>query len=179
MSLAVSLTIEKPLSVSVLRLHSLDETPSLPQGFPALPTRPGTALTGPVNVLNIRPREWLFCTDALQAQEMLANWNSRPENERCILQDQTDALVVFRLHGKAAPWLLNKLSALDFQQALNESAHCASTRLGHLAVVVFYHKKEALPVFDVIAQRSYQHYLARLMDASSEHARQLATDYGE
>ena len=50
----------------------------------------------------------------------------------------SDGLAVFRLSGGGAPWLLGKLSGLDYQAGIKTGRHCARTRMGHISVLVHY-----------------------------------------
>ena len=173
------LQISKLTNVAIVRLCSLDR--NLPPTGPvqALPTEVGTINARPPASLCVRPGEWLLIDDRNEPETLLAMWQDCTENGRFAAFDQSDGTRILRLQGEAAPWLLSKLSGLDFQRHAESGAHCARTRLGQLAVTVYARPETNGTVFDLLVGRSYEHYLAELLDASSAHARELAQEFGD
>jgi sarcosine oxidase gamma subunit len=101
------------------------------------------------------------------------------------LLNNSDGLATFRLSGQGAPWLLSKLSGLDYLAGSSgdvaERQHCARTRMAHAAVVVHYHQpgNEDSPfVFDLLFDRSLAKYLWDLLTESTAHADDLTTTFG-
>jgi sarcosine oxidase gamma subunit len=91
----------------------------------------------------------------------------------------SDGFAVFRLQGNGSPWLLCKLSGLDFLAGRAAGQHCARTKLGQVAVVIHYHQAENKAfVFDLLVDRSYARYLWELLAASAPHADELALTFG-
>jgi heterotetrameric sarcosine oxidase gamma subunit len=93
--------------------------------------------------------------------------------------DQSDALAGIRVSGPAAPWLLGKLSCLDFARGASAGPHCARTRMGEAAVVVHYHAGSGDGwVFDLYVDRSVAHCLWDLLCACAPHAAELHMEFG-
>jgi heterotetrameric sarcosine oxidase gamma subunit len=93
--------------------------------------------------------------------------------------DQSDALAGIRVAGPAAPWLLGKLSCLDFTRGRTAGPHCARTRMGDAAVVVHYHEASADAwVFDLYVDRSVAHWLWNLLSDCAPHAAELQAAFG-
>jgi sarcosine oxidase gamma subunit len=101
------------------------------------------------------------------------------------LLNNSDGLATFRLSGQGAPWLLSKLSGLDYLAGSSgdaaERQHCARIRMAHAAVVVHYHQPDGGDspfVFDLLFDRSLAKYLWDLLSASAAHADDLVTTFG-
>lgn len=132
---------------------------------------------GPV-ILCLRPQEWLFLDERNGISQSMIH--SATENGTAFWTDLSDGLAVFRLEGTGAPWLLNKLSCLDYQSCHSADDHCARTRMGQVAVVVHFHRKpDNSEVFDLILDRSIARYLWELLCASAPHVSDLARVQGE
>ena len=109
------------------------------QGFPGkeptqyeqlgLPMAAGQCDGGSPAVLCLGPAEWLIVAEAIGAADLQRQVTRQLAADQAVVNDRSDGLCLFRLSGAAAPWLLNKLSCLDFQLAGQSSAHCARTRL--------------------------------------------------
>jgi heterotetrameric sarcosine oxidase gamma subunit len=171
-----SLTLNELSGMTLLRMHSLDREPETRLGLPPLT---GGVRDGDPAILCLRPGEWLFAS-ATEAPDALLEQVARSvDSPRNAVSDCSSAFAVFRLSGPGAPWLLNKLSGLDYQAGIRTGPHCARTRMAHAAVLVHYHEAESGSfVFDLIFDRSIARYIWDLLTASAPHARELAAAYG-
>ena len=159
--------------VALLRVHSLHERPSDDPEFAGWPTSTGDCLGGDPAVLCLRPREWLCVSDSTGADTLRARYRSATDRASTAVHDLSDGLAAVRLSGPAAPWLLAKLSGLDFLAGAAGGPHCARTRMGQAAVVVQYRGRET-GSFDLFVDRSLARYLWELLVDSAPHAGQLA-----
>jgi heterotetrameric sarcosine oxidase gamma subunit len=129
--------------------------------------------------LCLGPNEWLAVTGSMEPQWLSQLLRPATGANQAVAYDLTDGLVVLRLTGAAAPWLLGKLSCLDFLAGAEHEQHCARTRLGDVAVIVHYHRPPRDDwAFDLIADRSIAAYLWSLLQASAPHANELAQASG-
>jgi heterotetrameric sarcosine oxidase gamma subunit len=168
-----TLALEKITELSIARLQSLR-----PQ--PKLPSVTGQCSSGDPAMLCLRPGEWLSISGSRPPQELVAELERTTEPEYSAVYDNTHGLAVFRLSGKGAPWLLSKLSGLDYLAGQSAGAHCAQTRMGHISALVYYHNPDkGAFVFDLIIERSYAVYFWKLLTESSAHADDLALAYGD
>jgi heterotetrameric sarcosine oxidase gamma subunit len=174
-----TLEIEELASVAIVRVHSL---PELQKSAPIpidLPAKTGHCSGDNPIVLCLRPREWLLISESVEPSGLLQHAGSMIDPERAAVNDNSDALTIFRISGNGTPWLLSKLSGLDYLAGAASGEHCARTRMGNIAVVVHYHEVEDGPfVFDLVFDRSYAKYLGDLLIASVPHADDLANSYG-
>ena len=178
--------IEDPV---LLRLLSLEDLPGAGPGALALPGRVGqVSQAGPgsggnLAALCLAPGEWLLVSSAKAPPDSPADLAERLHRELAteltMVCDQSDALAGIRVTGPAAPWLLGKLSCLDFARGTAAGPHCARTRMGDAAVVVHYHEASADAwVFDLYFDRSFAHWLWGLLCASAPHAAELHQEFG-
>lgn len=175
--------IEEPVLV---RLHSL-ENPASPK-FAALELPGLVGRCGGENprALCIAPGEWLLvgaaAVPAGQAAALAERLRRQLASDLTAVCDQSDGLAGIRVAGPAAPWLLGKLSCLDFAGVLGPGAYCARTRMGEAAVIVHSHAvtgdPPAAPVFDLYVDRSIAQALWNLLTASAPHAAELFEDFG-
>jgi len=175
-----TMSLEEIRNVSIVRVHSLQERAfqgSAPFDLPALT---GTCSGADPAALCLRPGEWLLVSETAPAMTLQESMQSRVDPEQTAVLDASDGLAVFRLSGPGAPWLLGKLSCLDFLAGKHHGAHCARTKMGHAAVLVHYHQlQDGNPVFDLLFDRSIAKYLWLLLLESADHAEELSTDYGD
>jgi heterotetrameric sarcosine oxidase gamma subunit len=168
-----TLLIRELTGWNIARLHCLPGAayPQISEG--ELPQTVGESHgAGPV-ILCLRPQEWLFLDESNGFSPSLVH--GATESGTAFWVDLSDGLTVFRLEGTGAPWLLNKLSCLDYQSCQSADDHCARTRMGHVAVVVHFHRMpDNAEVFDLILDRSIARYLWELLCASAPHASDLA-----
>jgi len=176
--------------MTVLRLQSLAATEQLQAALAAagieLPSQTGRSLGRDPLVLCVRPGEWLLCSEHSPAAVLFAELSQALESgglaNVSTLVDNSDGLAVFRLSGTAAPWLLAKISCLDFVAAAASGQYAARTRMGRVAVVVSYHQlvgTDSEFVYDLIFDRSIAAYLWELLLSSAPHAQELAAEIGE
>jgi heterotetrameric sarcosine oxidase gamma subunit len=172
--------MEEVRSASMVRLHSLHELP-FPGPVPiSLPTETGACSGDDPAALCLRPGEWLLISETIPAQALLQQFGKLIDSEQTSALDSSDGLAVFRLSGPAAPWLLSKLSCLDFLAGKNHGQHCAQTKMGHVAVIVHYHQLHGDEfVFDLIFDRSIAKYLWLLLITSADHADELTICHGD
>jgi len=175
-----TISLEEIRTTSMVRVHSLQDQP-FPGTAPfELPAGTGACSGDDPAVLCLRPREWLLVSAATPANALLESVKSRVEPEQTAVLDASDGLAVFRLSGVGAPWLLAKLSCLDFLAGQHHGPHCARTKMGHVAVVVHYHQDHTGQfVFDLVFDRSFAKYLWLLLLESVDHAEELSNNYGD
>lgn len=146
---------------------------------PGLPESTGHCLGDDPAVLCLRPGEWLWISESAPPGELLERAAGDVDREHGAVYNLTDGLAVFRLSGSGSGWLLSKLSGLDFLAGAGGGAHCARTRMGHIAVVVHYRRSgDGLYVFDLIFDRGYARYFWELLTASAPHADDLVSAFG-
>ena len=174
-----TLEIKELAGAAIVRVHSLQE-PQQSAPMPInLPAKTGHCSGKNPTALCQRPTEWLLISESAEPSDLLQHANSIIDPERTAVNDNSDALIIFRLSGNGAPWLLSKLSGLDYLAGAASNEHCARTRMGHIAVVVHYHHVKDGPfVFDLVFDRSFTQYFRDLLIASVPHADDLANAYG-
>jgi heterotetrameric sarcosine oxidase gamma subunit len=159
--------------VVLLRVHSLRERPGDGPEFADWPTSTGGCLAGDPTVLCLRPREWLCVSDSIGPDALRERYKRIADAASTAVYDLSDGLAAVRLSGPAAPWLLAKLSGLDFLAGATAGPHCARTRMGQAAVVIHYRGRDT-GGFDLYIDRSLARYLWDLLVDSAPHAGQLA-----
>lgn len=168
-----TLALEELTSMSMTRLRSA--------GMPAqLPPGTGQCTSDDPTVLCLRPGEWLSVSESLSPAELVARMTNEAGDECTTIHDCSHGLAVFRLRGKGSPWLLGKLSGLDYLAGIKTGAHCARTRMGHVSVLVHYREiGEGTFGFYLVLDRSYARYFWELLTESAAHADDLAIAYGD
>jgi heterotetrameric sarcosine oxidase gamma subunit len=168
-----TLALEEVTGMSITRLRSA--------GVPAdLPPETGQCAGNDPTVLCLRPGEWLSVSEFLSQEELAARMTAEAGDECTTIHDCSHGLAVFRLRGKGSPWLLGKLSGLDYLAGVNKGAHCARSRMGHISVLVHYRAfGEGTFGFDLVLDRSYARYFWELLIESAAHADDLAIAYGD
>lgn len=147
--------------------------------LPDLPLRTGGCGGADPVFLCLGPGEWLALSEHRSPGTLSEALRPATDGGRAVACDLSDGLAVFRLSGGAAPWLLAKLSCLDFVNGQHGGEHCARTRMADIAVTVRYHRADGDGwVFDLIADRSTASYLWRLLRACAPHANQLKATRG-
>ena len=109
-----SLEMKEISGASIVRLHSLQDPQQLNSGQLDLPEKTGQCSGSNPAALCLRPREWLLINETTKPAELLEHVKSNLGPERTAIYDNSDGLAIFRLSGSGAPWLLSKLSGLDF-----------------------------------------------------------------
>lgn len=189
--------IENP---ALVRLHSLDASGDARLAALGLPGQVGQV--GPVSLISgenltalcLAPGEWLLVGECPLVGPASATSNRPPDfatrlqrelgSDLTAVCDQSDGLAGIRISGPAAPWLLGKLSCLDFARGTAAGPHCARTRMGDAAVIVHYHTVHYHAVsgdewvFDLYVDRSVAHWLWELLTVSGPHAAELNKDFG-
>jgi heterotetrameric sarcosine oxidase gamma subunit len=174
-----TLKIRELAGTAVLRVHSLPTREDLSSNTNDLPTNVGQCGGDNPAMLCIRPGEWLVFSETSTPTELIQGIGSMQELEDAATSDNSDGLAVFRLSGEGTPWLLSKLSGLDYLARCSTGQHCARTKMGQVAVIVHYHEvKQAQFVFDLILDRSFARYLWELLRESAPHTDDLARTYG-
>jgi heterotetrameric sarcosine oxidase gamma subunit len=167
----------------LLRLHSLEEPAVLAAGLAraglACPLTANEAAGQNPAVVCLRPGEWLLIGHHLPAAELIDRISGRLDPSLTALLDLSDGLGVLRLSGPASPWLLGKLSGLDFLAGISSGQHGASTRVGEIAVVLHFRPDpNGNARFDLIFDRSVARYLWDLLEDAAPHAEELLTRHG-
>lgn len=179
----LGLSVQELQNASLVRIHAL-QADALVQALSGagvqLPMKVGQSIGHDPVVMCMRPAEWLVSSASLPAGELLKRFSvvepASALTDRTAILNASDGLAIFRLAGEAAPWLLAKLSGLDFIGGKNHGQHCARTRLGQVAVVVSYHPREDDPsesVYDLVFDRSIARYVWQLLQHSADHAEEL------
>jgi heterotetrameric sarcosine oxidase gamma subunit len=175
-----ALRLEEVAGPALVRVHSLQKTPLPEKGPFRLPETTGHCRGGDPAVLCLRPGEWLLFSETAPAPELLNQLRPKVDPEQTAVLNASDGLAVFRISGTGAPWLLSKLSGLDFLAGKQHGPHCAQTKMGHIAVIVHYHQPSGGAfVFDLLLDRSFANYLWSLLTESADHATELAQNYGD
>ena len=160
------------LSLVRLRRYRVATAAGMP--LADVPTQVGHCGGTDPEYLCLGPREWLAISRTLTPSALLLSAQEAIDSSAGAAFDVSDAKAVFRLSGAAAPWLLSKLSALDFLAGSRQGRHCASTRMADAAVTIYYDRDEHGEwAFDVIGDRSTAAYLWGLLEASAPHANDL------
>jgi heterotetrameric sarcosine oxidase gamma subunit len=164
-----TLVLAESTDWSIVRLRSNESVPGLPD-------ETGQCSGGDPVTLCLRPGEWLSLSKILTPQQVRSELMSLALPPLATAYDNTHGLAVFRLQGSGAPWLLSKLSGLDYLAGVNSGTHCAQTRMAHISVLVYFHENSAGDsVFDLLLDRSYARYYWELLLASAPHADELAS----
>jgi len=168
-----TLLVRELAGTTIVRVRSLSSA------IIGLSAKPGQCIGGDPATLCIRPGEWLVFSETATPTELIHGIKSMQELEDAATYDNSDGLAVFRLSGEGAPWLLSKLSGLDYLAGRSSDQHCARTKMGHIAAIVHYHEvNQEQFVFDLILERSFARYLWELLRESAPHADDLARAYG-
>ena len=185
---SATLEFKEVTGVTILRLHSLapadDLAAELENHGIELPLQPNHSTGSDPAALCLRPNEWLLFSEQSDPNPLLDRLRPAIDPAQTSLLNHSDGLATFRLSGQGSPWLLSKLSGLDYLAGSSgdaaERQHCARTRMAHAAVVVHYHQpggSESPFVFDLLLDRSLAKYLWELLTESAAHADDLATTF--
>jgi len=165
---------------SMFRIHGFPGLRLRDNGSIPLPDPTGHCIGEKPRVLCLRPSEWMVIFDEAPTHDQIDEVMRPDRSGQAACTDISDGLALFRLSGAGAPWLLNKLSGLDFQAGISAGTHCARTRMGHVAVIVhFFETSAGENFFDLIVDRSLARYLWELLCASAPHAGELSREHGE
>jgi heterotetrameric sarcosine oxidase gamma subunit len=181
-----SIVLHELTGATLLRIHSLLPFTALRDAMAAcdipLAAEVNQSLGQDPAVICLAPGEWLLFSEYLSASRLFEQVQAAVDPRHTTALDVSAGLAAFRLAGSAAPWLLNKLSGLDYQRNRAAAAHAARTRLQQVAVTLHYHRPGGLGnecVFDLICDRSLARYLWQLLIASIPHAEELEQKYGD
>ncbi len=181
-----TLELQELGAITSLRLHSLEPAAQLASQFEkhgvVLPLQANRSSGRDPAALCLRPNEWLLLSETSKAVPLLEQLASAVDPAQSSLLNLSDGLATFRLSGPGAPWLLSKLSGLNYLAAAAQGQHCARTRMAEAAVVVHYHQpggRESPFTFDLLFDRSLAKYLWELLRASAGHADDLAKTFGD
>lgn len=165
--------------LALARLRMGDAMPTDRARNLQLPARTGQCSGNDPVFLCLGPREWLVISATAAPQELVQSLQSSVGDDLAAVYDQTPGFVVLRVTGDAAPWLLSKLSSLDFVSGTASGQHCARTRMADAAVTIHYHQgANDQSAFDLIADRSIAAYLWRLLRDCAPHANELSNTFG-
>jgi heterotetrameric sarcosine oxidase gamma subunit len=179
-----TLQLEEIQPASMFRLRCIKGDTSLAAALSengiTLPLKTGQAAGKDPACLCLRPREWLIFDECSTADELGRQLRTGIEETGALLHDMSDAFAVFRLTGSGAPWLLSKLSCLDFVAGSTCGQHCARTQLAQISVLIHHHACAVHGFcFDLILDRSIAKYLWTLLIESVPHADELAQQWGD
>lgn len=167
-SQSVSLAEINP--ISIVRVHALPGS-----SIDGMPEKTGACVERDPTILCLRPKEWLMVSETLSSEDLLLSAQSQFDPDLVFASDNSDGLAVFRLERPGAPWLLSKLSGLDFIAGQTGAEHCAQTLMLNLDVLVHYRPGEdGGGIFDLFFDRSLARYFWELLIASTPHADDLA-----
>jgi heterotetrameric sarcosine oxidase gamma subunit len=175
--------IEDPVLV---RVHSLEAPAGARLAALDLPGQVGQVarLHGEdLTAMCLAPGEWLLVGPERAATDgpldLAARLQRKLASDLTAVCDHSDGLAGIRVSGRAAPWLLGKLSCLDFARGAAAGPHCARTRMGDAAVTVHCHAVSTDEwVFDLYVDRSVAHWLWQLLTVSAPHATELNESHG-
>lgn len=176
-------TLRELADLALLRLHSLEDPAELAGGMAqsgvTLPLDTNGAAGDAPAAVCLRPGEWLLLDQSRPASELIERIRGRLDPSLTALHDLSDGLGAFRLAGPASPWLLGKLSGLDFLAGISSGQHGARTRIGEVAVVLHFRPEpDGTPRFDLVFDRSVAHYLWDLLNDAAPHAGELYAAHG-
>lgn len=171
--------IENP---ALARLRSLEDPGEPPLAALGLPRQTGRCGGHDPVALCLAPGEWLLVgAQPESAPESLAErLQGQLASGLTAVYDQADGLAGIRVSGPAAPWLLTKLSCIDYAAA--GAGWCARTRMGDASVTVYCPPVDGsgqiAPRFDLYVERSVADALWTLLEASAPHATELHQEFG-
>lgn len=179
---SASLQLRLVEDVTLLKIHSLENVESTPVSLAGsdlmLPMTTGQSCGSDPTALCLRPQEWLLSSENHDGARLISELQSVFDPLQTALIDLSHGLAVFRLSGPGAPWLLGKLSCLDFLSGQSITQHCARTRMAHSTVLVHYHQAGGDEYcFDLIFDRSIAKYMWTLLTESSAHADDLTATH--
>jgi heterotetrameric sarcosine oxidase gamma subunit len=164
---------------ALARLRFLGTPSAGDRPFPDLPLQTGHCGGDDPEFLCLGPGEWLVISRSREPAALMEALQPATAGGQAAACDLSDGLSVLRLGGAAAPWLLAKLSCLDFVGAANGGRHCARTRMVDIPVTVLHHAVDGDEwVFDLISARSTASYLWALLSAAAPHANELNDNHG-
>lgn len=169
-------------NAALVRLRSLEDPAGALLAALGLPSLTGRCSGDDPVALCLAPGEWLLVGARTEpAQETLAERLQRQlASGLTAIYDQSDGLAGIRVAGAAAPWLLAKLSCIDYAAA--GAGWCARTRMGDATVTVYCPlvdgSEPIAPRFDLYIDRSVAHALWTLLEASAPHATELNKEFG-
>lgn len=173
-------------NASLARLRSLEDPAEGLLATLSLPRQTGRCGGHDPVALCLAPGEWLLIgaqpkSAAKPASEALAERLQRQlASGLTAVYDQSDGLAGIRVSGPAAPWLLAKLSCIDYAAA--GAGWCARTRMGDATVTVYCPPVDGsgqiAPRFDLYVDRSVADALWALLEASAAHATELHQEFG-
>src|SRR5690606_33905737 len=144
---------------------------------------PNTSAGSDRVALCLRPREWLLFSEGADPAQLLAEIHAAFDPASVAVLQQSDALACVRLSGAAVPWLLAKLSGVDYQAAEKTGQYCLRTRLAQVTVLVHRHPHvdtdaaagaaNTTFVYDLVFDRSIAAYLWNILLRSAPHAGEL------
>ncbi len=173
-----TITATELTGVAIARAHILSPQSALSGLASNLPEIVGQCGEEPLTLCT-RPGEWLFVSETLMPGKLIQHARSMKGLEDAAIYNNTDGLAVFRISGHGTPWLLSKLSGLDYLEGKSSGQHCARTKMGCIAVIVHFHGAgPEEPVFDLFLDRSYAGYLWNLLRESAPHADDLVQAHG-
>ena len=165
--------------LALTRLRTGGALPTDSSASAQMPARTGQCRGSDPVFLCLGPGEWLVISSTAAPPELPRTLQSSVGDGFAAAYDLTSGLVVLRLSGDAAPWLLSKLSSLDFVGGTAAGQHCARTRMADAAVTIHHHQPaNGEWVFDLIADRSLAGYLWELLRDCAPHANELSKTFG-
>lgn len=165
-----SVSLAEITPISIVRVHALPGS-----SIDGMPEKTGACVECDSTILCLRPKEWLMVSETLSSEDLLLSAQSQFDPDLVFASDNSDGLAVFRLERPGAPWLLSKLSGLDFIAGQTGAEHCAQTLMLNLDVLVHYRPGEdGGGIFDLFFDRSLARYFWELLIASTPHADDLA-----
>jgi heterotetrameric sarcosine oxidase gamma subunit len=175
--------IENPVLVRLRSLEILENSRLAAFGLPGQVGQVGQADGKNLAALCLAPGEWLLVDRASAASnrpsDLVARLQRELASDLTAVFDQSDGLAGLRVSGPAAPWLLGKLSCLDFARGTAAGPHCARTRMGDAMVSIHHHALPAAAwVFDLYVDRSVAQGLWALLTASAPHAAEMHENFG-
>ena len=183
------LVIREVGNAAFVRVHAVTDAESAAAalrslGFPAS-TVPNTSAGTDRVALCLRPREWMLFSEQADPAQMLAEVRAALDpatsGASVAVLPQSDGLACVRLSGAAAPWLLSKLSGVDYHAEEKKGQYCLRTRLAQVTVLVHHHHAAGPAagetsqefVYDLVFDRSIAAYLWNILLRHAAHAAEL------
>ena len=181
---AERIVIREVGNATFVRVHAMSGTETVvaalqSRGFPASGV-PNTSAGSGRFAMCLRPNEWLLFSEQADDGSMGAEVRTAFDPGTVAVLPQSDALACVRLSGAAAPWLLSKLSAVDYHALQGKGQYCTRTRLAQVTVLVHCHPsgeagaQTGEHVYDLIFDRSIAAYLWNVLLRNAPHATELS-----
>lgn len=164
---------------ALARLRAYEARPDSGPEPLELPHRTGAVAGRDPLVLCLAPGEWLLVSTTAEPGELLQRARTAAAPGSAVACDLSSGVAGFRVSGPASPWLLAKLSGVDFHALCAGPRYCLRTRAGDAVLTVCIRGDgPAQPSVDLYVDRSLAAYLWALLLDAAPHADELCREFG-